>query len=205
MLSYDKMVECLEAYKEVEPAGLDALAWAGIVGGALGGDKSGGKNGGKAGGKNGGENGGKATTAYLEHFLDKDVGNDPDANKNIHKIFADLIAHNASSLEEGAIEFLLPDDDCVLAERLRTLALWCETFVSALGISPHLKDKALESKVKSHLHDLIEMSKMDTSSSEDYDNPEEANIDYMELYEFLRATIISLDLEFKHFTKKQAN
>lgn len=185
--SYDEMANCLQPYKDIEPANLDALVWAGIIGGSI------------VGGALVGDNK-QANVEYLTHFMDKDVGEDPDANKQIHKLFDDLVAHNKSILKEGTIEFLLPDDDTLLKERLRTLALWSEVFVSALGISPHLKDKGLASKVNSHLHDLIEMSKMDTSSSEDYDNPEEANIDYMELYEFLRATIISLDLEFRHFT-----
>ncbi len=176
------MFEFLQAYKGVEPANLDAFAWAGIVGGNLVKDNQ------------------QTNTEYLTHFLDKDVGDNPDENEKIHKAFTDLVTHNKASLKEDNIEFLLPNDDTALKERLRTLALWCESFVSALGTSSYLKDKTLASKVNSHIHDLIEMSKMDTSSSDDYDNPEAANIDYMEIYEFLRATVISLDLEFSHFT-----
>ena len=96
----------------------------------------------------------------------------------------------------------MPDDDAALEERLRTLALWIEVFIAAIGASPHLKDRGLARKITPHLQDLIEMSKVDAASSADYDNPEEANIDFMEIYEFLRATIISLDLEFRHFVKQ---
>ena len=163
---------------------------------------------------------------YLEHFLGKikykdqgggdvkgqgeydplDKGGDKDGDQsedqNVPKLFDDLLKHNKSLLEDGSIEILLPDDDAALEERLRTLALWIEVFIAAIGASPHLKDRGLARKITPHLQDLIEMSKVDAASSADYDNPEEANIDFMEIYEFLRATIISLDLEFRHFVKQ---
>ncbi len=212
MLSYDEAAENLKPYEDVEPVNLDALAWGHVIGRI---DVA----------KDVAEeikDGASVNLAdahkYLEHFLGKikykDQGggdvkgqgeydpSDKRGDQNVPKLFDDLLKHNKSLLEDGSIEILLPDDDAALEERLRTLALWIEVFIAAIGASPHLKDRGLARKITPHLQDLIEMSKVDAASSADYDNPEEANIDFMEIYEFLRATIISLDLEFRHFVKQ---
>ena len=171
LYEYRDAEEFLKDYG-LDPAAMDALAWSNIIGGSYNFSDE---------------------RQFLDHFTDSQNQDD------IYDFFENRIAHNNSMLQDDGIEFLLPDDDTSMEERLRAISLWCETFISALGQSTYLKDQTLATKVDGHLRDLIEISKVDTSFSRDYDNLEEAELDFMELYEFLKVSLLSLDLEFKTF------
>ena len=171
MENYNELEESLALYK-LSPAVVDAVAWARIIGGL--GSFEDDKN-------------------YLKHFLESD-------EEVIYDFFINRIANNNSLLEEDELSLLLPDDDSDMELRLQALSSWCDTFISSLGCSEHLKNKGFTTKIDPFLRDLAEISKVDTTnSSDDYNNIEETEIAFMELYEFVRVTIISLDIEFKTF------
>lgn len=173
MPNYKDALEYLESYN-IDPVMIDALAWSSIIGGigSFADDKQ-----------------------YLEHFTEDKY------DDGVREFFSNLVSHNSSLLDDDDIHLLLPDDDSPMKDRLNSVATWCETFISSLGISEQLKNNNLESRVNNHLGDLVEISRMDSSFSQDYDNLEQAEIDYMELYEFLRVTLLTLELEFKSFAE----
>ncbi|MCH9665839.1 MAG: hypothetical protein K0U41_08355, partial [Gammaproteobacteria bacterium] len=154
MLSYDEAAESLKPYEDVEPVNLDALAWGHVIGRIdVAADVA-------KDIKDSASVDLADAHKYLEHFLgevkrkdqsggdvkgqgeydpldkDGDKGGDQSEDQNVPKLFDDLLKHNKSLLEDGSIEILLPDDDAALEERLRTLALWIEVFIAAIGASP---------------------------------------------------------------------
>ena len=170
MTDYTTMLDDLSEHS-LEPAVLDALAWARVIAGT--GNFSEDKH-------------------YLAHFTGID-------KEDVQAHFANLVSRNSEMLQEDAVEMLLPDEKHELADRLRSISSWCGTFLSCLGISEHMQNPSLVAKIKPNLSDLMEISKLDTDISGDYDTDEMAELDFMELYEHLRMTVLALDLEIKTY------
>lgn len=170
MKYYSEIQEYLAEYK-LDPPALDAMAWALLIGGlgSFSDDKY-----------------------YLKHFS----GNDEEV---VYDFFINRISHNTSLLEEDELNLLLPDDEEEISTRLKAISIWCDTFVSCLGCSEHLKEQSFATKITPILNDLAQISQVDSLSSNEYSNLEEAELDYMELYEFIKVNIISLNMEFRGF------
>lgn len=84
------------------------------------------------------------------------------------------------------LELLLADEDEVLAERSRSLAEWCQGFMSGLGLSG-VKDKQIPTESQELIGDFYKIANLD---AEDENNKEDSDqgTDFalMELIEYVR-------------------
>ena len=115
--------------------------------------------------------------------------------EELHQLFSARLAKNQEDLEQDNIALLLPDDDAPLAKRLSEIANWCRMFVTALGSSQALQDADTMARVAATLEDCRAIGNLDPRSHADYGSDEEAEVGYMELYEFLRVSILFLHTE----------
>lgn len=90
--------------------------------------------------------------------------------------------------DEFEFELLLPDeDDSTLIERVEALSQWCKGFLFGVGFAntaPKFSQQAQEI-----IKDIAEMTKLDTAIELEDD---EAENDFMELTEYLRAGVLAL-------------
>lgn len=107
-----------------------------------------------------------------------------------HAEFSGLFEYTQDVLLNDEFEFdlFLPDEDeASLIERVEALRQWCKGFLFGVGFantatkfSPHTQEI---------LKDVAEMTKLDTEIELDDD---EAENDFMELTEYLRAAVLAL-------------
>ncbi len=102
--------------------------------------------------------------------------------------FAALFEESAGVLARPDMEFepLLPDDASELAERVASLAAWCQGFLYGFGSSGAAAQAKLPVAVNEVLADLAQISHAGGVGSESPEAEEEA---YAELVEFLRAAV----------------
>jgi hypothetical protein len=102
--------------------------------------------------------------------------------------FAALFDESAGVLARPDMEFepLLPDDASELAERVASLAAWCQGFLYGFGASGTAAQAKLPETVNEVLADLARLSHAGAVGSESSEVEEEA---YAELVEFLRAAV----------------
>jgi hypothetical protein len=102
--------------------------------------------------------------------------------------FAVLFAESVGVLARPDMEFepLLPGDDTSLAERVASLAAWCQGFLYGFGSSGMAAQVRLPESVTEVLADLAQFSHAGAVGSEPGEAEEEA---YAELVEFLRAAV----------------
>jgi uncharacterized protein YgfB (UPF0149 family) len=86
--------------------------------------------------------------------------------------------------EDMDFQPLLPEDDAPLEDRVRALAAWCGGFLFGLGRSGTLQD--LPDDLGEILQDFSELSRAALGTGE---GGEEAERDYVELVEFVRASV----------------
>ncbi len=91
--------------------------------------------------------------------------------------------------DEFEFELFLPDeDDSDLVERVVALREWCKGFLLGVGFANTATQFSLQTQ--EILKDVAEITKLD---SDDIDlNDEEAENDFMELNEYLRAAVLAL-------------
>lgn len=101
-------------------------------------------------------------------------------------LLADIREETLRTLSGDDMDFqpLLPDDARPLDERVRALAAWCGGFLYGLGRSGQL-DK-LPGDLSEILQDFSEISRASLAAGE---SGEEAERDYAELVEFVRASV----------------
>jgi hypothetical protein len=103
-------------------------------------------------------------------------------------IFATLFSDSAGALTGPDMEFepLLPDDDVALAERVESLAVWCQGFLYGFGAAGNAERASLTEPVREVLADLTQICHAGAVGAESVDVEEEA---YVELVEFVRAAV----------------
>ncbi len=136
--------------------------------------------------------GGRRTPDQVLALLDAELTTslqEPGVRRALTAIAADTAA------ELGRIDYgfqlLLPGDDQPLADRVRSLAAWCQGFLAGLG---HGGDaRRLGAETRAALDDLAAIGCADT----DLDGEEEDERDYAELVEYVRAAALLIDAELR--------
>lgn len=95
--------------------------------------------------------------------------------------------------EVAEFECLLADDEEKLADRVHSLAFWCQGFLYGLAVGGINKDSKLPEDSTELVADLIEISRV-VFDDEDVDSSEE---DYMELVEFVRVGVLLINEELQ--------
>ena len=90
--------------------------------------------------------------------------------------------------DEFEFEILLPDeDDSDLIERVEALREWCKGLLLGVGFANTASQFSIQTQ--EILKDVAEMTKLDSDIALD---DEEAENDFMELTEYLRAAVLAL-------------
>ena len=102
--------------------------------------------------------------------------------------FAALFEESAGVLARPDMEFepLLPDDQADLAERVASLAAWCQGFLYGFGSAGTAAQVQVPAAVNEVLADLAQIAQAGAVGSESLDEEEGA---YAELVEFVRAAV----------------
>jgi uncharacterized protein len=117
-----------------------------------------------------------------------------DFNVEDKAILEDMFGETRSLLasDELTFELLLPDEDAPLSERIEALRQWCQGFLFGLGSTSATSEPAANWSDDSReiVKDIAEFTKLDADAeSEDAEN------DFMEITEYLRAAVIFLHTE----------
>ena len=116
-----------------------------------------------------------------------------------------LYNDTAEQLENSnaVFELLLPDDDDSLHERIETLSLWCQNYLSGLGQSGLSGDVSLPADVSEAMRDLAAIAMADSGNSDDDLDPYASSIDeqdevsFFELVEYVRVAVTLIYAEMK--------
>lgn len=111
-------------------------------------------------------------------------------NKEHHAEFVGLFDDTQDVLIHDEFEFdlFLPDDeDSSLIERVAALRQWCKGFLLGVGFANTATTFSIQTQ--EILKDVAEITKLDTDIELD---DEEAENDFMELTEYLRAAVLAL-------------
>jgi hypothetical protein len=127
---------------------------------------------------------------WLQELL-KDTDEISDEGRSIlENLFEDT--RNLLASDEFAFELLLPDDDFPLGEQVEALRKWCQGFLFGIGSTSSTSGSAenWSEEIREVVKDIAEFTKLDTESED-----EEAENDFTELTEYLRAAVIFLRTE----------
>jgi uncharacterized protein YgfB (UPF0149 family) len=106
----------------------------------------------------------------------------------------DLFEQTRSLLASDEFEFdlLLPNEDTSLNEQIEALRQWCQGFLFGLGAtaSASVTSATWPQEVREAVKDIAEFTKLDTDAE-----GEEAENDFMEITEYLRAAVIFVQSE----------
>ena len=137
-------------------------------------------------------------TIELSEWVDHVIGEQEHGNELLHDVVHKLSELHQSTLEmmndvTGDFKLLLMDDDDPLAERVETLAAWCQGFIYGLAAGGIKEGSELPEDTAELLKDMIEISRAghdvdDTSVEESDDNDDE--VAYMEIEEYVRMGIL---------------
>jgi len=84
------------------------------------------------------------------------------------------------------LELLLADEDDALAERGRSLAEWCQGFMSGMGLSG-VKDEQIPSESQELIGDFYKIANLDADNENDKDDSDQGNdFALIELIEYVR-------------------
>jgi uncharacterized protein YgfB (UPF0149 family) len=123
----------------------------------------------------------------LAEWLDE-ILPEPAATADADEPFGTLFEESAGVLARPEMEFepLLPDDEADLAERVASLAAWCQGFLYGFGSAGTAAQIQLPAAVNEVLADLAQIAQAGAVGSESLDEEESA---YAELVEFVRAAV----------------
>ena len=116
-----------------------------------------------------------------------------------------LYNDTAEQLENSnaVFELLLPDDDDSLHERIETLSLWCQNYLSGLGQSGLSGNVSLPADVSEAMRDLAAIAMADSGNNDDDLDPYASSIDeqdevsFFELVEYVRVAVTLIYAEMK--------
>jgi uncharacterized protein len=119
-------------------------------------------------------------------------GSDPEFDDNaiLHDWFEE--ARGQMAIDSFDFELLLPDEDAPLSERLEALRQWCQGFLYGLGATTSIADSSGQwpDEIREIVKDITEFTKLDSAAE-----GEDAENDFMEINEYLRAAVIYLRSE----------
>ena len=118
-------------------------------------------------------------------------------SEDVFSALEQQLEEGRKQLETDEVEILLSADDAPAAQRLESLALWCQSFLSLLGQSKAWKNEDLTSRIHPLLEDFAAFSQLDIHSR--YESEEEFEQYFTEIYEYLRVGIMYLNLEFAKY------
>ena len=137
-------------------------------------------------------------TIELSEWVDHVIGEQEQGNELLHDVVHKLSELHQSTLEmmndaTGDFKLLLMDDDDPLAERVETLAAWCQGFIYGLAAGGIKEGSELPEDTSELLKDMIEISRAghdvdDTGVEESDDNDDEEA--YMEIEEYVRMGVL---------------
>ena len=137
-------------------------------------------------------------TVELSEWVDHVIGEQEQGNELLHDVVHKLSELHQSTLEmmndaTGDFKLLLMDDDDPLAERVETLAAWCQGFIYGLAAGGIKEGSELPEDTAELLKDMIEISRAghdvdDTGVEESDDNDDEEA--YMEIEEYVRMGVL---------------
>ena len=121
-----------------------------------------------------------------EYFLlDNDEMVDLDECFNQLKTLAEDIEAKMYSSDLD-LELLLADEDDALAERSRSLAEWCQGFMSGLGLSG-VKDEQIPSESQELIGDFYKIANLEADDENNKEDSDQGNdFALMELIEYVR-------------------
>lgn len=131
-------------------------------------------------------NGNTQSGFWLQELLQDTDNINPGNKTSLEQLFDETRA--VLDGDEFAFTLLLPEEDKSLPIRLEALRTWCEGFLYGIGSIPHTAKLTEESHET--IKDIAEFTKLDTLAE-----GEEAENDYMEISEFLRAAVLFLRTE----------
>lgn len=103
-----------------------------------------------------------------------------------------LTQRQLADIGEGFAPYL-PDDDTALSIRLEALALWSQSFLVGFGsVASERSLAALSENAQEALRDMVSLSHLDPEQEQDIDDEEDAEADYMTLFEHLRLSALLL-------------
>jgi uncharacterized protein len=113
------------------------------------------------------------------------------ARDDLIKLYASII----KSFEDDSFGFqpLLPGDDMALADRVRALSEWCESFLSGLGEASGQSSLSYSQEAVDTIRDMAAIAQV---GYEDEDGEEDDEADFAELMEYVRMAAIMLFTEF---------
>lgn len=97
--------------------------------------------------------------------------------------------------EDFSFDLLLPDDEAPITERAKELGHWCAGFISGIGLAGIKWDQYEQKDALELLHKISDISQIDYEHLDMGDEDEESLI---EVIEFLRIAVLTLQLEFAH-------
>ena len=94
--------------------------------------------------------------------------------------------------DEFAFALLLPDDDFPLSEQIEALRQWCQGFLFGIGSTYSATGSTANwsEEIREAVKDITEFTKLDTETED-----EDAEHDFMEITEYLKAAVIFLRTE----------
>ena len=94
--------------------------------------------------------------------------------------------------DEFTFDLLLPGEDARLSEQVEALRQWCQGFLFGLGTTSSTSEAAANwsDEIREIMKDITEFTKLDTDVE-----GEEAENDFMEITEYLRAAVIFVRAE----------
>lgn len=123
---------------------------------------------------------------WLHELMSDYVPVNIEANETLTRFFEET--RQSLINEDFSFDLLLPDEDDPLGERLEALTTWCNGFLYGMGAANLPSDLSEDSR--EIVKDIMEFTKLDTDA-----NGEESENDFMELTEYLRASVVFLCIE----------
>lgn len=108
----------------------------------------------------------------------------------LDRLFASVFTD--APLDTLALSPLLPEDIQVDASRLSALRDWCHGFLFGFGLGGGEAGRSLTDQTREVLHDIAEISRLDT---DDDDNSEDNREALIEIEEFLRVGVLLIQDE----------
>ncbi|QEQ98093.1 UPF0149 family protein [Neptunomonas concharum] len=101
-----------------------------------------------------------------------------------------LYEQSLGQLESFGLELtlLLPDEEVPLAQRVESLGLWCQGFMTGFGYQGKQTDNSLSEEAKDALNDLSQIAQVASEVEDDEDNES----DLMQLEEYVRMVVLML-------------
>ena len=140
--------------------------------------------------------------AWIDSMLSGNFPEDGDIQKDQAMKVLELLYHSTKEQFESNyfdLELLLPNDDAPFYARIGALAMWCQSYLSGLGLVGVNLDKHKKGEIGEAITDLVKMSQLQ------FDEEEEGNEDdekaYNELVEYTKVAVLLLHAEFSCQTK----